>query len=117
MLTETLYNKSLNCNKSVLSYVKESAQLQQLKEVLIAYFICWRWGIGMTLSELDAACEHLLLEQFHVEADFEVDDALEKLMDDGLIMKHQGKYYAVPIDIAVNLLSKKLTNSVEQSFS
>lgn len=33
LLTETLYNKSLNCNKSVLSYVREAARTQELKAI------------------------------------------------------------------------------------
>jgi len=71
----------------------------------------------LTSHELDAACEHLLLHKFKTETDFEVDDALDKLLEHEVVLKREDKYFALPIDVALQRLSSKLTTAVEQSFS
>jgi len=116
LLTDTLVNKSLNCNKSVLTYVKESAQMQDLKEVMFAYFVIWRWGKGISQEELDGACEHILVSKFKVELDFEVNDALEKLRVDNLIVLRGDLYFAVPIQDAIKVLTKKLDEAIAMTF-
>jgi len=116
LLTDSLVNNSLNCNKSVLSYIKECAVEQEMKEVLLAYFIIWRWGAGISQDELDGAVEHTLKLNFQLEVDFEITDALHKLVNAGVAFERDGLYYAVPPDLALERLKDQLTVSAQQHF-
>eukprot|EP01119_Soliformovum_irregulare_P005011 TRINITY_DN1630_c0_g1_i1.p1 TRINITY_DN1630_c0_g1~~TRINITY_DN1630_c0_g1_i1.p1 ORF type:complete len:621 (+),score=159.96 TRINITY_DN1630_c0_g1_i1:3-1865(+) len=117
LMTDTLYNRSLNCNKGVMSYVRDVANQQDLKEALLAYFIIWRAKRGITSQELDAACESLLLKEFNIKIDFEVQDALAKFKKDGLIDARGDLYYAVPIHDAITTVSQALSSHIDSTFS
>lgn len=64
MAARSLRNNSLNCNKSVLSYIHEAAIEQEIKEALLAYFVIWQWRDGIRKDQLDAAIEHLIKAKY-----------------------------------------------------
>jgi len=41
------------------------------QEAILAYFVIWKWDVGITREELDAACEYLLQKMFNIETDFQ----------------------------------------------
>lgn len=54
----------------------------------------------MTGSQLDSACEYLLKNELEIEADFEIENALKIMLEDGIVYTSDGKYFAVPISEA-----------------
>ncbi len=84
-VTETLYNKNLNNDMGVLEYLVSSMEEQDLKESILLYFLLWRTQSSMTLEQLDEQVEFFVSEKFQgIEVDFEVGDALHKVLDSGL---------------------------------
>ncbi|KAL6079686.1 Transmembrane protein [Balamuthia mandrillaris] len=117
MITNSLYNNSLNCNRSVLSYVKESAVEQDFKELVMTYFVIWKWKVGISREELDGACEYLLEKSFKVEVDFEVNDPLQKLLAAGLVVeRNNGLYYTREESFVEDKLEEELIATAHQHF-
>lgn len=123
MAARSLRNNSLNCNKSVLSYIHEAAIEQEIKEALLAYFVIWQWRDGIRKDQLDAAIEHLIKANFGVEVDFEVDDALHKLLASSLAFTKrvtgggEELYFAVPPHEALDVVQNELVLAAKRHFS
>jgi hypothetical protein len=119
-MTRNLYEKNLDNSFGVLQYLVDSLEEQEYKEAVLAYFVLWRAGKPMTEAELDGAVEHFVHEQFAgLEIDFEVDDALRKVVGtDKKVMlpiverlpgdgDGEPRYRARPLDEALRLLDER----------
>jgi hypothetical protein len=106
LVTNSLYHKSLDNDLGVIFYLMDSLEEQELKETVLGYYVLWRDG-DMTEEELDARCEELLYEQFGLQTDFEVHDALAKLERDELVVQIGGKHHARPLSEALERLDAK----------
>jgi hypothetical protein len=106
LVTNSLYHKSLDNDLGVIFYLMDSLEEQELKETVLGYLVLWREG-DMTEAELDARCEALLYQQFGVETDFEIHDALAKLERDDLVVAIGDKRRARPLDEALQRLDAK----------
>ncbi len=86
-LSSSLYHKSLANNVSVLTRLVDAAEAEEVKELLLAYYILYRErDRDYTIEQLDARVEAWLHEHFNLpHVDFEVDDAVRKLIDKDLI--------------------------------
>jgi hypothetical protein len=122
-MTRNLYEKNLDNSVGVLQYLVDSLEEQEYKEAVLAYFVLWRDG-PMTEAELDSAVERFVHQQFNLEIDFEVDDALRKVVDRGdttrstvlPIVAVDGNrdgaecYRAKPLEDALRILDEKWDN-------
>ena len=118
LVTRSLYDKSLDNDRGVIFALVDALEQQEVKESLIAYFYLWQNG-PKTEDELDAIAERFLLDDFGVEVDFEVDDAIEKLVELDLVqpagelpsadpaLPPEPIWRAVPIDLALIRLSER----------
>jgi hypothetical protein len=106
LVTNSLYHKSLDNDLGVIFYLMDSLEEQEFKETLLGYYVLWREG-DKTQAELDDRCEELLYEQFGLEADFEVADALAKLERDDLIVRSGEQFHARPLEEALQRLDAK----------
>jgi hypothetical protein len=106
LVTNSLYHKSLDNDLGVIFYLMDSLEEQELKETALAYYVLWREG-NKTKAELDDRCEQLLFEQFGLETDFEITDALEKLERDDLILRSGDQLHARPLNEALERLDRK----------
>ncbi len=81
-LTESLYYQNLDNNAGVLMRLLDEAEEQENRETLLAWFFLWRKSavVGLTPLELDRQIEAFLVEKLGRAVDFEVDDALVKLI-------------------------------------
>jgi hypothetical protein len=103
-----LYYLTLASNASVINYLIGSAQEEEFKEAVLAYFFLWQnrddpepWD----LHRLDAAIEAYVLEKTGLDIDFEIGDALNKLTRLGLLHRDpQDHLHAAPIDRALAIL-------------
>lgn len=106
-LTRHLYFQNLDNNSGVLLRVLSEAESQDLREMVYAYFILWRFGksSGLTAEALDEIAESNLKNSTELEIDFEVNDALKKL-ESVQIAKRQadGLWVAVELDQALTNL-------------
>jgi hypothetical protein len=107
-MIRSLYYLTLANNGSVLNRLVDSAEEEEYKETLLAYFFLWRrldqaeiW----TMDQLDSQIEAFLKSVSGIEINFEIADALGKLFRLGLARRdNQGSLHAVPIETALTKL-------------
>ena len=114
-MIRNLYYLTLANNGSVLNRLVDSAEEEEYKETMLAYFFLWR-RLGQTeewtMEKLDAHIEEFLTSVSGVEIDFEISDALGKLFRLGLARRDvHGRLHAVPIDQALIALDRHWDNT------
>ena len=112
-LTESLYYQNLDNNAGVIARLLSEAEEQENREAVLAYFFLWRaaGGRGLKADELDLRIEAFLRACLGRPVDFEVDDALAKLMRLGLARQTpHGRYLAVPLAEALIALDRAWDN-------
>jgi hypothetical protein len=106
-----LYYLTLANNASVIDQVVDSAEEEEFKEALLAYYFLWRGSDEpepWTNSRLQNRVETFLLEKTHLAIDFEVSDAVNKLIRLGLVQANaQGHLAAVPIEQGLQILDEQ----------
>jgi hypothetical protein len=105
-----LYYMTLANNASVLTRIVDTAEDEEYKEAMLAYFFLWRGppcGELWTVPALDAHIEAFLKEKTKIEINFEVTDALTKLFRLGIASRDaRGRLHALPIDRALKTLDR-----------
>ena len=91
-LTEILYFKLLDNNAVALFRILDDAEESECKEALLAYYFLLAEGKPLTAAEPDQAIEAWFAEHLQCSLDFEIDNALEKLLELGLARK-DGAYW------------------------
>ncbi|MBX9581708.1 MAG: DUF3754 domain-containing protein [Gemmataceae bacterium] len=107
-LTQSLYYQNLDNNGGVVFRLLDEAEEQETREALLAYFYLWRYAgaDGWTPADLDGYVELDLERQLGVEVDFEIEDALAKLVRAGIVTEAGGRYAAVPLGAAQDRLDR-----------
>jgi len=106
-LTANLYFQNLANNRSSLTLLLASAEAEEVKEILLAYYMLYvEREHDYTLQELDHRVEAWLSERLGAAVDFEVNDAVQKLVDKGLVVEREEgarrvlKVYDLPSTLA-----------------
>ena len=110
-MIRNLYYLTLANNGSVLNRLVDSAEEEEYKEAMLAYYFLWRrldqpeeW----TMEQLDSHIEAFLKSVSNVEINFEIADALGKLFRLGLAKRDaQGRLHALTIDQALVALDER----------
>jgi hypothetical protein len=102
-LTQSLYYQNLDNNGGVLYRLLDEAEEQESREALMGYFYLWRHAgsDGWTAEALDEYIELDLERRTKVEIDFEIADAINKLVDLKLVEKVGERYRAIPLNDAL----------------
>ena len=105
-----LYYLTMANNASVLNRLVDSAEEEEYKETMLAYFFLWR-RLGQaeewTMERLDSQIESFLKSVSNVEINFEISDALGKLFRLGLARRDaHGRLHAVSMDQALVALDR-----------
>ncbi|MBD37733.1 MAG: hypothetical protein CMB10_01685 [Euryarchaeota archaeon] len=79
MVAKDMYFKGLANNESVLTYIVDMAEEQEVKEAICAYMFVLQSTAPVNEEQVDDQIEQWLKQTFSIDIDFEVDDALEKL--------------------------------------
>ncbi|XP_071695499.1 uncharacterized protein [Rutidosis leptorrhynchoides] len=104
LITQFMYNKQLDSGKGTLLHLCDDVIQQEVKEVIISFFILMEQGKA-TLKELDQKCEELLKEEFGERCNFDVVDAVNKLENLGIISKDPiGRYYCAGLKRANEII-------------
>ena len=78
-VADTLFFKTLDVGKGVISHVVDAAEEEQCKEILLTYFLLLSGQHPMNEQALDKAAEAWLANEFDRKVDFKVGKALEEI--------------------------------------
>ncbi|WOL18707.1 hypothetical protein Cni_G27504 [Canna indica] len=97
LITKSMYDKQLDSGKGTLLHLCDDVIQQEVKEVIISYFILMEQGKATT-QDLDFRCEELIQEEFGMQCNFEVLDAVQKLEKLGIVVRDSiGRIYCLPL--------------------
>jgi hypothetical protein len=99
-ISENLYFSVFDNNAGVLHHMIGAAEEEDCKEAILAYYFLVSRGKAATAEDLDREVESWLTENHGVKVDFEVSDALAKLVRLGLATESGGRYAALPVEEA-----------------
>lgn len=105
-LADNLYFKNLDNNMGVFHRLIDAAEEEEMKEAILAYYFLTIADSPLTAIELDQRVEAWFEQALGQAIDFEVNDALQKLSQLGLVRVESESYNAVSFDEAVTLLDK-----------
>ncbi|XP_073148357.1 uncharacterized protein [Henckelia pumila] len=104
LITQSMYDKQLDSGKGTLLHLCDDVIQQEVKEVIISFFILMEQGKA-TLEDLDRQCEELIQDEFGEECNFDVDDAVHKLEKLGVVCQDTiGRYYCVGLKRANEII-------------
>jgi arsenate reductase-like glutaredoxin family protein len=109
-LADNLYFKNLDNNAGVFHHLLDSAEEEECKEAILAYFFLYISKTPQTALELDRVIEQWFKDTFNFEIDFEIEDALSKLTRFGIINQREDKYEALNLAEARTVLDEKWDN-------
>ena len=111
-LTQNLYFKNLDNNAGVFHRLISEAQDEECKETLLAYHHLLLSGRALTSTELDNIIEQWFEKYWNCAIDFEIIDALNKLVRLKLVTIEGEKYTAVDLTTAMQTLDDRWDNYV-----
>jgi hypothetical protein len=79
-LAENLYFKNLDNNLGVFHHLIDDAEEEEVKEAILGYYFLQTAGRPLTRGELDDRIEKWFADQWNCDLDFEIEDALQKLL-------------------------------------
>ncbi|KAF3337108.1 hypothetical protein FCM35_KLT17695 [Carex littledalei] len=104
LITQSMYNKQLDSGRGTLLHLCDDVIQQEVKEVIISYFILMEQGKATT-TDLDLRCEELIQEEFGVQCNFDVHDAVQKLERLGIVQRDSiGRIYCLPLKMANDII-------------
>jgi uncharacterized protein DUF3754 len=106
-LTQNLYFKNLDNNAGVFHRLANDAEEEECKEAILAYYFLQISEHPLSKTELDSKIENWLATQWRCEIDFEIDDALDKLLTLGLVRDSNGELSAIPINEGIEKLDQR----------
>ncbi|KAL5581475.1 hypothetical protein UlMin_013917 [Ulmus minor] len=97
LITQSVYEKQLDSGRGTLLHLCDEVIQQEVKEVIISYFILRERGES-TRQDIDMHCEELIKEEFGERCNFDVDDAVQKLEKLGIVSQEtKGKYSCIDL--------------------
>ena len=109
-LTQNLYFKNLDNNAGVFHRLADDAEEEECKEAILAYYFLLVNKNPMSRTELDQTIETWLQEKWHCTIDFEISDALNKLLALGLVEEVDGQLRAIPTETGIQQLDQRWDN-------
>ncbi|HOJ64366.1 MAG TPA: DUF3754 domain-containing protein [Spirochaetota bacterium] len=107
-LTSNLYFQNLDNNSGVYHYLINNAIEEECKEIVLAYYFLYFSKEKLTIEELDKKIENFFINNFGKKIDFEVDDAMRKIKELGLLRKEDTFIEIFSIQEAVKILKKQI---------
>ena len=109
-LTQNLYFKNLDNNAGVFHRLVNDAEEEESKEAILAYYFLLTAGKPMGKLELDQRIEDWFESKWDCSIDFEIDDALHKLLSLGLVRETHGQLVAGNVMDSIRLLDERWDN-------
>jgi hypothetical protein len=109
-LTQNLYFKNLDNNAGVFHRLVNDAEEEESKEAILAYYFLLISSRPLSKLELDQTIENWFESRWDCRIDFEIEDALNKLLTLGLVNETDAGLTAVPLDQGVRILDQRWDN-------
>ena len=109
-LTQNLYFKNLDNNAGVFHRLANDAEEEESKEAILAYTVLLTSPQPMSKAELDQAIENWFESRWDCKIDFEIEDALNKLLNLGLLNETDAGLTAVSLDEGIRILDQRWDN-------
>lgn len=107
VLARSLYFHNLNNNAGVINFLVDMAEDEECKEAILAYyFLLTNPDKRYDRKTLDEDVEAYIGQRYSVEVDFEVDDGVRKLLEDGLAEEVDGVLRPMPLAAACERLDR-----------
>ncbi|AQK39742.1 aminopeptidase [Zea mays] len=104
LITKSMYDKQLDSGKGTLLHLCDDVIQQEVKEVIICYYILMEQGKA-TIQDLDLRCEELIKEEFGADCNFDVHDAIKKLEKLSIVHRDSiGRILCVPLKRANEII-------------
>ncbi|RCV18680.1 hypothetical protein SEVIR_3G334800v4 [Setaria viridis] len=104
LITKSMYDKQLDSGKGTLLHLCDDVIQQEVKEVIICYYILMEQGKA-TVQDLDLRCEELIKDEFGAECNFDVHDAIQKLEKLSIVHRDSiGRILCVPLKRANEII-------------
>ena len=103
-LAKNLYYYNLDNNAGAISHILDMAEDEEAKEVFLAYLFLLNSPTPLSKEELDEKIEIFVNTTFNIPMDFEIEDALDKLIKIGLVKKNNNLLEAEDIQTALSVL-------------
>ncbi len=88
VMARNLYFHSLADNRGVMTLLADRAAEEDIKEEMLLYRMLARNPVNVRdLKTIDDEIEQYLMETFGIHANFDLDDALERLKQDGVVVE------------------------------
>lgn len=110
-LANSLYFRNLDNNAGVIHRVVDSAEEEEVKEVILGWAFLDIGGPATAL-ELDVRVESWFKDDLRLPIDFEVDDALAKLERLGLVVREGERWHVQPLDEAIETLEYRWSKAL-----
>jgi hypothetical protein len=94
----------------VFHRLANDAEEEESKEAILAYYFLLTSEDPLSRAELDRAVESWFESSWQCAVDFEIDDALHKLLTLGLVTESGGRFSALSIDDGIRLLDQRWDN-------
>jgi hypothetical protein len=109
-LSDNLYFKNLDNNAGVFHTLIDAAEEEDFKEALLAYTFLLKSPNGLNAQTLDEQIEHWFKSKYQCDLDFEISDALEKLVRMRLVTCSNDVYSALSLEHAKTVLDERWDN-------
>jgi outer membrane lipoprotein-sorting protein len=109
-LSDNLYFKNLDNNAGVFHTLIDAAEEEDIKEALLAYTFLLKSKNGLTAQQLDDEIELWFKTKYQCTLDFEINDALEKLIRMRLVTSENQVYTVLSLDQAKVVLDEHWDN-------
>ncbi len=106
-LTDSLYFRNLDNNLGVVFRLVDNAEDEEFKESILAYCTLLASNSGLSAEKLDLEIETWMEKSWACAIDFEIQDAMEKLLRLGLVVETDGIYHAIAMEDGLRVLNKK----------
>ena len=106
IMAQNLYFHSMADNRSVINLLADRAADEDVKEEMLLYAVLAKEKARKDeLEEIDKAIEGYIKNEFGIEVDFDVDDAMQRLVADGIVSESPDGFLVTrsPADAAEHL--------------
>ncbi|MCL4766951.1 MAG: DUF3754 domain-containing protein [Hyphomicrobiaceae bacterium] len=109
VMAQNLYFHAMGDNRGVLVKLASRAAEEDVKEEILLYSVLAKSRVNRSeLAAVDQAIEGYMLEAFGIKVDFEIEDALKRLLGDGLVAEEpDGTLRTMPPDAAASHVDRK----------
>jgi len=96
-LAENLYFKNLDNNAGVFHHLIDAAEEEETKETILAYYHLLIAGKFLSITELDKKIEDWFENKYSCRIDFDMQDAIDKLVRLGLVVQNDNAFKAISL--------------------